>query len=180
MTGWRVKVAFGEMTLRSLLSVSACLLLAVPSAWCAPEATAPAPATAAAGTAASAPEAEPVAKSLNAGPGAYAEHAPLALFSLGSLAIGGVFYAIHVSSRDPKVDYTAGDRTSLTTAVGAAGLTALIAAGSYFYFAHKQKSQEAEPEADSDWNAQVSGGLAPDGGVSVGAKLTFPLASLSR
>ncbi|MDQ3003412.1 MAG: hypothetical protein M3Y08_19390 [Fibrobacterota bacterium] len=105
---------------------------------------------------------------------AMGEHAPLALFSLGSLAVGGVFYAIHLSSRSPNVAYTAGDRTQLTSAVGAAGLTALLAAGSYFYFA-RQSSLEARK-----WDAQVSGGVDPEGDLNVGALITLPLPSLSR
>ena len=184
------------MLLRSVLSLSAFLLVAQ-SVCCASEAATPtsensmmkAENEATAPTVSPVPtvstvsnkESEPVAKRLNAGSGTFmGEHAPLALFSLGSLAVGGIFYAIHVSTHDSKVDYTAGDKTSLTNAVGAAGLTALLAAGSYFYFAHKEKAMEADPEPESGWDAQVSGGLAPDGGVSVGAKLTFPLASLSR
>jgi hypothetical protein len=100
------------------------------------------------------------------------EFAPLALFSLGSLAVGGAFYAIDVSSRRPNVTQTAGGRSSLTHAVGFAGITALLAAGSYFYFSRN----DAEP--DSDWDAEVSGGIAPDGGMAMGAALTFPLSSL--
>ena len=105
---------------------------------------------------------------------AMGEHAPLALFSLGSLAVGGVFYAIHLSSRKPNVGYTAGDRSQLTSAVGAAGLTALLAAGSYFYFA-RQASVEAR-----NWDAQVSGGIDLEGDMNIGALISLPLPSLSR
>ena len=119
------------------------------------------------------PAAQPSMR-INPVAGGYSEHAPLALFSLGSLAVGGVFYAIQASSHSPNVGYTAGDHTSLTTAVGAAGLTALLAAGSYFYFAHEDKVK------DRNWDAQVSGGVAPDGEMSVGALLTLPLPRFSR
>ena len=102
------------------------------------------------------------------------EYAPLALFSLGSLAVGGAFYAINVSSRKPNVTQTAGGRSSLSNAVGVAGLTAVLAAGSYFYFSR----DDSEP--DSDWDAQVSGDISPDGAMSASAQLTFPLASLFR
>jgi hypothetical protein len=111
---------------------------------------------------------------IRAGLAEHGEYAPLALFSLGSLAVGGAFYAINVSSRKPNVTQTAGGRSSLTNAVGVAGLTALLAAGSYFYFSGRDSA------LDSDWDAQVSGGVAPDGGMSVGALLTFPLPSLAR
>jgi hypothetical protein len=99
----------------------------------------------------------------------YLDHAPLAFFSVGSLAVGGVFYAIQSSLGKPQVGYVAGDRTSLSTAVGAAGLTALIAGASYFYFANRDSHKA------SSWDAQVSGGVAPDGKMNVCAALVLPL-----
>lgn len=113
---------------------------------------------------------------MNAGLGSRNEFAPLALFSLGSLAVGGAFYAINVSSRQSNVSNIAGGRSNPANAVGVAGITALLAAGSYFYFVR----QDAESGSDSDWDAQVSGGMAQDGGMRVGALLTFPLSSLFR
>ena len=119
-----------------------------------------------------------VAKSLNPLAGAYREHAPLALFSLGSLAIGGVFYGISQGTDGSHVNYTAGDRSSLTTAVTVAGVSALLAAGSYFYFVHRSA---AGPEAEeSSWSANLTGGPDGAGGVSVGARLTVPLPSAAR
>ena len=109
---------------------------------------------------------------IDASPGSYSEHAPLALFSVGSLAVGGVFYAITYSAHRSNSEFTAGDRASLTNALGATGITALLAAGSYFYFAHQAD------DSDRNGEAQVSGGVSPEGGVS--AMLTFPLSFLSR
>lgn len=119
-------------------------------------------------------------KGIRAGLAAQSEYAPLAMFSLGSLAVGGAFYAINVSSRKSNVTQTAGGRSSLTNAVGVAGLTALLAAGSYFYFSRHEP--ESEADSDSDWDIRVSGGVAPDGdgGMAVGALVTLPIASLSR
>jgi hypothetical protein len=105
---------------------------------------------------------------------AYREHAPLALFSLGSLAIGGAFYAIGHGADGSRVAYS-GDRSQFTAAVSVAGITALLAAGSYFYYVHRAKAAVAE---DPEWDAAVIG--APDGagGVAVGARLTLALPSL--
>jgi hypothetical protein len=123
----------------------------------------------------SAPERKPApANRINRVGAAMGEHAPLALFSLGSLAVGGVFYAIHLSSRKPNVDYTAGDRSQLTSAVGAAGISSLLAAASYFYFARNP------PEGGRNWDAGVGAGVDPEGDLNVGALITLPLPSLSR
>ena len=119
-----------------------------------------------------------VSKSINPIAGAYREHAPLALFSLGSIAIGGVFYGISQGTDGSHVSYTAGDRSSLTTAVTVAGVSALLAAGSYFYFVHRSA---VVPEAgESSWSANLTGGPDGAGGVSVGARLTLPLPSAAR
>jgi hypothetical protein len=123
---------------------------------------------------------------MGAGLAAHSEFAPLALFSLGSLAVGGAFYAINVSSSKSNVSPIAGGRSNLTHAVGVAGLTALLAAGSYFYFSREDAESDSDSDSDSDldsdsnWDAQVSGGIAPDGALSAGALLTFPLSSLFR
>lgn len=101
--------------------------------------------------------------------GAYRRHASLALFSLGSLAVGGVFYGIGSSVDNPNVDYTAGDRTRLATAAGAAGFTALIAAGSYFYFVRQDVRRAGE------WNAGLSAVPVPGGGMGLAASLRIPI-----
>jgi hypothetical protein len=103
---------------------------------------------------------------------AYITHAPLALFSLSSLAVGGIFYSIQSGMESPKVGFIGGDRSSLGTAVGFAGVTALVAGVSYFYYSHRD-SQRAH-----SWDAQVSGGLAPNGKLDVSAALVLPLPSL--
>ncbi|GEM_PF-3255113 len=170
---------------RSVLSVLASAVLALGSAWCGPEADPPtaqnAIKTELAGkselrladpekpAAESQQPAKAIKVSTSAPSTGYSEHAPLALFSVGSLAVGGVFYAIHLSTQHSKTEFSAGDRASLTNALGAAGLTALLAAGSYFYFSR----QASEP--DRDWDAAVSGDVSPDGDMTVGALVTFPL-----
>ncbi|HKP96835.1 MAG TPA: hypothetical protein VJ385_13840 [Fibrobacteria bacterium] len=136
------------------------------------------------------------AKSLHASSGAYGEHAPLALFSVGSLAVGGIFYGINASMHRSNVGYTAGDRSQLASAAGLAGLTALLAAGSYYYYAHKRPDDSADRDAEAGavgadgspdksaasrpWGARLTGGVSPDGAMSMGALLTLPLPSLSR
>lgn len=106
--------------------------------------------------------------------GAMGRNASLAFFSLGSLAVGGVFYGINASLDRPNVSYTAGDRTRISTAVGIAGVTALIAAGSYLFYT------ESGDEKAKDWDARVGGGVAPGGGMQVTASLSLPLPSLTR
>ncbi len=110
---------------------------------------------------------------------AYREHAPLAWFSLGSLAVGGVFYAIGRGLDRPNVSYAAGSRSQMATAVALAGAGAMLAAGSYFYYVHKAVSRSNDGDGEvSDWEAAVSG--APDGagGFAVSARLSIPLPSL--
>ena len=154
------------MPSRSVPCLSAAILLALGAAWAGPEPV-PAPAKRI-----GSPTAVPsVSKS--------AEHAPLALFSLGSLAVGGAFYAIHLSTSRSNSEFSAADRTSLTNAIGAAGITALLAAGSYFWFTREGADREQEREPEPDWDAQVSGGIAPDGEMSVAAMVTLPLSFLT-
>jgi hypothetical protein len=107
-------------------------------------------------------------------PSAYREKAPLALFSLGSLAVGGVFYGINASMHGSKAGYTSGNGKQLTSAVSLAGLSALLAAGSYFYYA---KMAEESPRA---WDASISGSVSAGGGPGIGALITLPLPSFSR
>lgn len=100
----------------------------------------------------------------------YREHAPLALFSLGSLAVGGIFYGIH-SSLDYPGGQSSGDGSKVGMAVGAAGFTALAAGVSYFYYSWRgRKAQEHGLQ-------KVSAGVAPDGSLS--ATVTFPLSALA-
>jgi hypothetical protein len=113
-------------------------------------------------------------ESIDASPAAFGEHAPLAWFSLASIAVGGVFYGINGSMHHSNVEYTAGDRTQLTSAIGVAGLTALLAAGSYFYYAH------IVAEKARNWDAKVTGGVSPAGEMSIGAIVSLPLPSISR
>jgi hypothetical protein len=107
----------------------------------------------------------------------YQEHAPLAWFSLGSLAVGGVFYAIGKGVDGPRVSYSSGNRSQMTTAVALAGASALLAAGSYLYYAHKGKAGDGD-EPVSDWEASLMG--APDGvgGLSVSARVSLPFPAL--
>src|SRR5262245_29183774 len=65
------------------------------------------------------------------------EHAPLAWFSLGSLAIGGVFYGIQAGTSGDRVGYVAGDHSDMDLAIGAAGITALAAAAAWVYFSRR-------------------------------------------
>jgi hypothetical protein len=99
----------------------------------------------------------------------YLANASLAAFSVGSLAVGGVFYALQTSMDGPRVGFVGGDRSSLGTAVGAAGLTALIAGISYFYYSHR------DLERARSWNASVSGGISPAGNANVSASIALPL-----
>jgi hypothetical protein len=171
------------MPFRSVVCLSAAFLLAVGTTWCGPE---PVPAATQGAIKAEAQSAEPESGASAKRIGSptttpslseHAEHAPLALFSLGSLAVGGAFYVIHLSTSRSNSEFSAADRTSLTNAMGAAGITALLAAGSYFWFTRDGAQEERETERD--WDARVSGGVDPDGEMSVGAMVTLPLSFLA-
>lgn len=112
---------------------------------------------------------------LDPGAAAYREHASLAWFSVGSLAVGGVFYAIGRGMDRPNVSYTAGDRSRIATAVSVAGIGALVAAGTYLYYVHRDKDRA---EDGSGWETELTGGPDGAGGMGVGARLTLPLPSL--
>lgn len=105
-------------------------------------------------------------------PNAYMEHAPLALFGVGSLVVGGIFYGIHASLDYPGGSQVSGNGGRVNMAVGAAGITALAAGASYVYYSWRGRKQAAA------WSANVSGGIAPDG--TVAATLTLPLTSLAN
>jgi hypothetical protein len=106
---------------------------------------------------------------------AYREHAPLALFSLGSLAVGGVFYGIHSSlDEDGGGRMVSGNGSRMDMALGAAGISALAAGAAYFYYS--LHGRDASEEEDRTWISNLSAGMGPDGGVA--ASLTLPLPSL--
>jgi hypothetical protein len=104
----------------------------------------------------------------------YREHASLALFSLGSLAVGGVFYGIHSSLDYPGAPASSGNGTEVGAAIGAAGLTALAAGAAYFYYAWRGQHKAVR----ADRLQAVSAGLSPDGSLS--ATVTVPLPSLGK
>src|SRR3954467_1405369 len=128
------------MRLRSLIPVLAIGLLAVGRAWCDPS---PAPKEGATSARMelipAASDSQVTVAHSESFAAAYREHAPLAWFSLGSSAVGGVFYAIGNGMRGPKVGYSAADRARLSTAISVAGIGAVLAAGSYFYYVHRAK-----------------------------------------
>jgi hypothetical protein len=116
----------------------------------------------------------------NDGVNPFIAHAPLAIFSAGSLAVGAVFYSIQQSMRNDQSLIVAGNRSQMNTAIAAAGATALISAMTYFYYAHrdsKRAAQWSESAAASRLGPAVSGGLAPDGTLRVAASWSLPLPS---
>lgn len=106
---------------------------------------------------------------------AYRAHAPLAYFSLGSLAVGGLFYGIQASLDREGRSRINGDGARMDMAVGAAGVTALAAGAAYFYYV--LSGREPGGESVLPWAGSVRGGIGPEG--SLAAALTVPIASLS-
>lgn len=160
-------VAFKQMMPRLLLALLVCVLAALPArAEEQPVAAATVQETA-----------SPERLELKTVPSrtAFREHAPLALFSLGSLAVGGVFYGIHSS-----LDYPGGGQkmsgngSRWELAIGAAGLTALAAGASYLYYTFR--GEPAQAWVPDVAGASVDGGVDAEGAVS--ATLTWPLADL--
>lgn len=103
----------------------------------------------------------------------YREHAPLAYFSLGSLAVGGVFYGIH-SSLD-RSGPVSGNGARMEMAVGAAGITALAAGAAYLYYSLRGEAGDSGnpsagasplPPAGSGDGAEASSAGAPVGATS--------------
>lgn len=108
----------------------------------------------------------------------YLEHAPLAFFSLGSLAVGGIFYGIQSTMGEGRVQAMVGDKSQMNTAIAAAGATALISAFTYFYYAHRDvaRAREALQAAARGETGPVSAGVAPDGSLRLAATLRLPSA----
>ena len=100
----------------------------------------------------------------------YREHAPLAFFSLGSLAVGGVFYGIHRSLDYPGGSSASGDGTRVDMAIGAAGLSALAAGAAYLWYSLRADRPDAP-----GWTETVAAGMTADGGMA--ASVTWPLSS---
>lgn len=98
--------------------------------------------------------AEPVAVlpySSHPKPSAYVEHAPLALFSLGSLVVGGVFYGINSSLDYPGSNQASGNGARVNMAIGAAGFTAVAAGACYVYYV--MRGERKSPS----WAGNLSG-----------------------
>jgi hypothetical protein len=106
---------------------------------------------------------------------AYREHAPLAYFSLGSLAVGGLFYGIQASLDGAGGNRINGDGTRMDMAVGAAGITALAAGAAYVYYVLRGKDPVEEPTVP--WAGSIRGGVGSDGGLA--ASVTWPLSSIA-
>lgn len=101
----------------------------------------------------------------------YREHAPLALFSLGSLAMGGVFYGIHRSLDYPDRSAVSGDGTRVDMAIGAAGISAVAAGAAYLWY-----TLRADRSGASGWTETVAAGVTSEGAVA--ASVTVPLSAL--
>lgn len=102
---------------------------------------------------------------------AYREHAPIAYFSLGALAVGGIFYGIHSHPGSAGEGSVSGNGSRVDMALGAAGFTAVAAGVAYLYYAFSSESRVPA------WTEGLSGGVAPDGSVS--ASFTMPLSALA-
>ncbi len=99
----------------------------------------------------------------------YMEHASLAAFSVGSLVVGGVFYALQSSMPGPRAGFIKDDRSTLGTAVGAAGITAAVAGIAYFFYSAR------DVQRARSWDAHVSGGFDPGRKLNVSAALSMPI-----
>lgn len=104
----------------------------------------------------------------------YLTHAPLAFFSLGSLAVGGLVYALQsdlsygdIHNSPQKMSNQ--DVTSIQSAVGISGLTALVSAAAYFYYSNRDYLH------NSELAPIISGNLDGEGKLAITAKLNFPL-----
>ena len=64
----------------------------------------------------------------------------------------------------------------MTTAVSLAGISAILAAGSYLYYVHKAKER---PQPEPDWEAALLGVPDGEGGVAVAARVSLRLPSLT-
>ncbi|HLP43577.1 MAG TPA: hypothetical protein VK465_18895 [Fibrobacteria bacterium] len=101
----------------------------------------------------------------------YWEHAPIGYFSLGALAVGGIFHGIHSHPSSAGEGSVSGNGSRVDMALGAAGLTAVAAGVAYLYYAFSSESRAPA------WTEGLSGVVAPDGSVS--ASFTMPLSALA-
>jgi len=106
-----------------------------------------------------------------AGVNPFVEHAPLAYFSLGSLAVGAAFWGIQSSMGNDRVQAMAGDKSQMDAAIYAAGATAVISGLTYLYYAHRDAKRAREWEKTA---SRVSAGVTPQGAVRLAATLPLP------
>jgi hypothetical protein len=103
-------------------------------------------------------------------PNPYWTHAPLALFGVGSLAVGGVVLFIQkdATQNDRTVEW--GKENQARMAIGFAGVGALAATWAYFYFARQEPSIVKNAEVHSP----VEFSLSPEGGWGLQAIWRLP------
>lgn len=110
---------------------------------------------------------------------AFDKHAPLAFFSAGSLAVGGLIAAIRADGEAPANRYGKSSQRDVVWAMGLSGAGALVAGAAFWYYAHAEVTRDpnATPEAFAQSPTQSLISLMPtfDGGFGwvAGLNVTF-------
>jgi hypothetical protein len=104
---------------------------------------------------------------------AFDKHAPLAFFSVGSLAVGGIIVGIRSENRSKWNAQSGSSDRDITWALGMAGITSMIAGGAFWYYSHKDMTLSRE-SIDPGFT------LAPtwQQGLGIAAHWRLPLQSL--
>lgn len=110
---------------------------------------------------------------------AFDKHAPLAFFSAGSLAVGGLIAAIRSDREAPANRYGKTSQRDVAWAMGLSGAGALVAGAAFWYYAHAEVTRD--PDATHQDFAQSPTNTLPislmptfDGHFGWVAALTLP------
>lgn len=94
------------------------------------------------------------------------QHAPLAAFSLGSMVMTGLFYTLAKNDPASGAHLVNASPSDWDKAIWGAGITSLLAAGSYLYYVYR-------PQKRYPWNPSVALGLDRRGAPSIRTGVDF-------
>jgi hypothetical protein len=103
---------------------------------------------------------------------AFERHAPLAFFSIGSLAVGGILVGIRAENQAKLNMQSHSPDRDVVWALGLAGLTSVLAGGAFWYYVRAEMQNEQPPSEQGFSMVPIF-----DGGPGISAQITHSLPS---